>query len=258
MKRRLPFAALLLVTLAGLSAASCQRQQPTRLSRVVVTGQSDLKAQPDTAVVVLSVVTQGARAVDVQRENARQTEAVITAVRGAAGGSPPEVKTSDYSLQPQRDWGSGGVPKIRGYEARNSVRVTTTALDSVGALIDAASQAGANSVDGVSFVLREGSPARRETLAEATREAWGKAEAIAAALGGRVVRVVEQQEGGAALRPPHATWEEYESRAAYDTAASMNANMATLYKRSPQTPVESGPLNVRSQVQLVVEIEAKP
>ncbi|HYP51955.1 MAG TPA: SIMPL domain-containing protein [Pyrinomonadaceae bacterium] len=253
MNRGLPFAALLL---AALVCASCAKQQEgPRLTRVVVTGQSDVKAQPDTAVVVLSVVTQGPRALEVQRENARKTEAVIAAVRGAAG-PPPEVKTSDYSLQPQRDWGYNGVPKIRGYEARNRVSVTTGALDSVGALIDAASQAGANSVDGVSFVLRESNPARRETLAEATREARAKAESIANALGGRVVRVVEQQEGGAHFRP-YATLEEEERQRVY-AATMANMAMSGAGKPSPRTPVEEGPLNVRSQVQLVVEIEVTP
>ncbi|HEV2761399.1 MAG TPA: hypothetical protein VGV38_00290, partial [Pyrinomonadaceae bacterium] len=86
------------------------------------------------------------------------------------------------------------------------------------------------------------------------------AEAIAAALGGRVVRVVEQQEGGAHFRP-YTTLEEYEQRqASYGVLASANANTGDyeLAKRSPRTPVEEGPLNVRSQVQLVVEIEAAP
>lgn len=253
MKRSLPFAALLLLSLSGASCA--KRQEPRLTTRVVVTGQSDLKAQPDTAVVVLSVVTQGPRALEVQRENARKTEAVIAAVR-AAGGASPEVKTSNYSLQPQRDWGYGGVPKIRGYEARNSVAVTTSALDSVGALIDAASEAGANSVDGISFVLRESNPARRETLAAATREARDKAESIAAALGGRVVRIVEQQEAGAQFRP-YTTLEEYEQRQAYD-AAMATMNMSGTAKALPRTPVEEGPLSVKSQVQLVVEIEAAP
>ena len=61
----------------------------------MVTGESDSKASPDTAVVVLSVVTQSARALEAQQQNARKSEAVIQAVKQTAGANP-EVKTSDY------------------------------------------------------------------------------------------------------------------------------------------------------------------
>ncbi len=194
----------LLLAVAALAAgAGCTRKVEVGAvrSRVLVTGESDAKAQPDTAVVVLSVVTQSPRAVEAQQANARKSEEAIAAAKAAAGANV-EVRTSDYSLQPQRDWW-GGKPRITGYEARNTVTVTTGDLDRVGAVIDAATQAGANSVEGIEFVLREANPARRETLAEATRQAMTKAESIAQALGGRVVRVVEQQEGGFVNRPPN-------------------------------------------------------
>ena len=49
-------------------------------------------------------------------------------------------------------------------------------LDNVGALIDAATVAGANSVESVDFTLRESNPARGRTLSEATKQAMTKAE----------------------------------------------------------------------------------
>jgi uncharacterized protein len=202
-----------------------------------------MKAQPDAAVVVLSVITQSQQALNAQQENARKSNAVIHAVQASAGANP-EVKTSDYSLQPQYDYRYNKLPKIIGYEARNSVLVTMTDLTKVGAVIDAASSAGANSVEGVSFILRENSPARGETLAEATRQAMSKAQSIAQAMGGRVVRVVEEQEAGTATpSPPY--------RATFDDLILRQATKMN-------TPVQSAPLDVSSRVQLVVEIEARP
>jgi len=241
-------AAVLLFAAAASLAAGCGRVENMR-TRVMVTGESDVRAQPDTAVVVVGVVTQSPRAVEAQQANARKSEAVINAAKQAAGEGV-EVRTSDYSLSPQYSYG-GGPPRISGYEARNSVTITTRQLDNVGAVIDAATQAGANNVEGVNFVLREGNPARRETLAEATKQAMGKAETMAQALGGRVVRVVEQREGGFENRPPLF---ELEERSA---ATSMNANMGVSARMSPRTPVLMGQLDVRSQVQLVVEIETR-
>lgn len=244
--------ALLLITLfTVVTAAACEQKKERLVSRVLVTGEADARTPPDTAVVVLSVVTQNARAVEAQQQNARKSEAVIRAVREVAGANP-EVQTSDYSLEPRRTW-EGSLPRIIGYEARNTVTITTAALDSVGAVLDAGVQAGANSVERVAFTLRESNKARAETLAEASKQAMAKAQAMAAALGGRVVRVIEEQEGGFQNRPTSVG----------DSASTANAYAGSLSelrgessKMSPRTPLEAGPLNVRSQVQLIVEIEA--
>src|SRR5215203_1335837 len=77
------------------------RDDGRRVSRVMVTGNSLTQAQPDTAIVTVSVVTQARRALEAQQANASQTDAVIRAVKAAAG-TGAEVKTSGYSLQPQR------------------------------------------------------------------------------------------------------------------------------------------------------------
>ena len=243
---------LLLAAAALACATACAEKKENLRTRLLVTGESDSRVPPDTAVVVLSVVTQSTRALDAQQQNARKSDAVIQAVKQAAGANP-EVQTSDYSLEPQRDWW-GGLPRIKGYEARNSVTVTTSALDSVGAVIDAATGAGANSVDGVNFTLRESNKARGDALGEASRQAMQKAEAMAGAMGGRIVRVVEQREGGFPERAP-------EVNDQYPLANSASVNMSPGYdsaKASPRTPVAAGPLNVRSQVYLVVEVEARP
>ena len=237
--------------LACAVACSEQKKEPLR-TRLLVTGESDSKVPPDTAVVVLSVVTQSARALDAQQQNARKSDAVIQAVKQAAGANP-EVQTSDYSLEPQRDWW-GGLPRIKGYEARNSVSVTTNALDSVGAILDAATQAGANSVDSVRFTLREAKEARGRALGEASQQAMAKAEAMAQSMGGRIVRIVEEREGNFPAPPPQPGAYDYLSSA---VMANLHAE-ASADKAAPRTPVQAGALQVRSQVYLIVEVEAQP
>src|SRR5215212_11565305 len=243
---------LVLAAAALACAAACSEKKEGLRTRLLVTGESDSRVPPDTAVVVLSVVTQSTRALDAQQQNARKSDAVIQAVKQAAGANP-EVQTSDYSLEPQRDWW-GGLPRIKGYEARNSVTVTTSALDSVGAVLDAATQAGANSVESVRFTLREGLEARGRALGEAGKQAMAKAEAMAQSMGGRIVRVVEEREGNFPAPPPQPGVYDYLSAS---TAANVNAEAGS-YKLSPRTPVEAGQLQVRSQVYLIVEVEAQP
>jgi uncharacterized protein YggE len=207
------------------------------LTRVLVTGDSIVQAQPDTATLTVSVVTQARRALEAQQQNASQSDAVVRALKSAAGAGA-EIKTSGYSLQPIRVYKEGQPPTITGYEARNSVTVVMADLTKVGAVIDATAQAGANDVAGIAFTLRKDRPARDQALGDATREAVSKAQVIAFALGGRVVRIVEVQEEGVE-RP----------RPIFQDQMQMRTMAAT------STPVEVGTLDITSRVQLIAEVE---
>jgi uncharacterized protein YggE len=106
-------------------------------------------------------------------------------------------------------------------------------------VIDAATRAGANSIDGVSFILKDNNSATGKALADATSQAMTKARSIAQAMGGKVLRVVEEQEQG--TEP--SGWNQL--RGAYDLDART-------------TPVRVGPITVNSRVQLIVEVDARP
>lgn len=207
------------------------------LTRVMVTGDSIVQAQPDTAILVISVVTQSKAALEAQQENASRSDAVVRALKTAAG-SGAEVKTSAYSIQPQRVYKENQPPTIIGYEARNSVTVTMSDLTKVGNVIDAAAQAGANDVGSILFALRKDRPARDQALSDATKGAISKAQVIAQALNGRLVRVVEVQEEGYVRPRP--------IQAEVDSLRMMKAS---------STPIEVGSLDITARVQLVAEIQ---
>jgi len=233
---------LLIAIAIGLSlvaAVGCGKKQ-NRTTKVTVSGEAMTKVEPDAAVIVLSVVTQNAQAITAQQTNARKSEAVANAIKNTAGTNA-EIKTSDYSLQPQYDYRDNRLPKIVGYDARNSVIVTMSDLKNVGAVIDAASSAGANSVDNVSFILRQTSPARGQAVSDATHQAMNKAQSIAQALGGRVLRVVEENESATVTG---------ERLMEYEATRGYNGDL-----RKNTTPITSGQLNIKSNVQLIVEIE---
>jgi len=220
------------------NVATPGRDDTRRVTRVMVGGNSIVQAQPDTAIVTIAVVTQAKQALDAQQQNATKTDAVIRTLKAAAG-TGAEIKTSGYSLQPQRVYKEGQPPTITGYEARNSVTVTTSELNKLGSIVDAAAQAGSNEVSGIAFTLRQDRQARDRALSEATREAMSKAQVIAQALGGRVVRVVEVQEEGF-QRPPQ----------------PLDQTQNFMMKREAMaTPIEVGSLDITSRVQLIAEVE---
>lgn len=223
------------------------RPNQNTYTRITVLGDSQAKIAPDTAVITFSVVTQGKQAVEAQQQNATKSGAVKKAVEAVTADAKTEIQTSNYSLNPEQDYYSGRMPKILGYEVRNTVTVSIDKLDRVGAIIDAATAAGANSVQGIQFVIGENSPAQGAALALATQQAMAKADSVAASLGGKIVRVVQSVEGGV---PPQMVEPSYHGNA----GLSANAMLGVERKPEIRTPVQAGDQVVRSQVILIVDI----
>ncbi|HJR08335.1 MAG TPA: SIMPL domain-containing protein [Pyrinomonadaceae bacterium] len=234
-----PFQARTLHPADGTGSGDSSLSLMAGATRVVVSGDSLVQARPDTAMISVAVVTQAQSALAAQQENASRSEAMVRALKTAAGVGA-EVETSGYSLQPQYNYRENQTPTIKGYEARNTVTVTLGDLTKVGPVIDAATSAGANMIDNLAFTLRRDEPARDEALALATREALRKAQVMAQALGGRVGRILEVQEASAGRPVP-----------IYDVRA-MRGGIAGQIEA--KTPVEIGTLDIRAQVQLVAEI----
>jgi uncharacterized protein len=238
MQRRSKTVLILLALISVTFLISCKRADTPPATKVTVIGEATLNIEPDQAVVMMSVVTQAQTALAAQQQNASRAEAVIAALKTAAGANA-EIKTTAYMLEPQNDNRENRLPKIVGYETRNSLTVTIVDLTKVGAVIDAASQAGANSIERVSFGVKDRNAATGRALGEATKEAMTKARSIAEAMGGRVVRLVEEQESPA--------------NGGVDTFV---LEASTDFKG--QTPVARAPIRVSSRVQLIVEIDAQP
>jgi len=240
---KLSLRAISIIGLCTLSLAlsGCSGKS-NKTTKVTVAGEATSRVEPDTATLTISVVTQSGQALTAQQENARKSKAVADAVKAKAATA--EIKTSDYTLQPQYDYRDNKLPKIIGYNARNSVIVTMNDLQGVGAVIDAASQAGANSIDGISFTLKQTSPARGQALADATQQAMNKATSIAQALGGHVSRVVEENEASTVSEGLK-----------FDATLNGGLARASTFKLNDATPVANGPLEIKANVLLIVEIE---
>ena len=198
-------------------------------------GEATVSAKPDCARLDLGVVTQAARAQNAAAQNAAQTESMVVALRRSLG-SEAEIHTSGYSLTPDFSYPKGGgQPVLTGYTASNTVEITTAGLADLGKLIDAATQAGANNVRGLEFLLKDEAPVQARALREAAQKARASADAIAAALGLKVVRVLSAEQGAPqVVRPMRA--------------------MAMAAAAAPTTPIESGNIQVQATVTLTVEV----
>lgn len=185
---RAMMAALMLAIIPGMGAA----QAPGELDRrtVTVSAQASVQREPDRAVVMVAVESQAESAQDAARANADLMTRVLAALR-QAGVPERQIRTVNYDLQPvysqpdprepraMEPW----EPRIIGYRAHNMVRVEVDEVASVGGVIDAALEAGANRIDGVHFDLRDQDSAYHEALQQAVAKARAQASAAATAAG---------------------------------------------------------------------------
>ena len=222
------------------STALAQTSVP-QLSTLSVTGNAALHVKPDEAKIVIGVVTQESKADQAATENAARLEAVFHALRQAIGGNA-DIKTISYGLTPDYRSQSGErQPEIAGYTATNTVQVTLDDLQKVGVVIDAATRSGANRIENIQFTLRDPDEKHTEALRQAAANARARADALAAALGLTISRVLTVQEGGRApipIRP-------------FPMAFARNKEAAR------PAPIEAGTLDVNSSVTLTVEVAAR-
>jgi uncharacterized protein YggE len=208
----------------------------SRTPSITVNADAIISAEPDQAQIDIGVTTQARSAPDASKENADRAARVLAEVRKILSKSD-EVRTSGYTLNPQYRYPKDGKPEIVGYVATNIVRIKMAKLDDVGKLIDAAMQAGANNINRLVFTLKDEEATRHEALRQASAKARAKADAIAASLGLKVVRVKTVTEGERSFQP----------------VVRQMARAESLAAQAP-TPIEPGTVDVRSAVTLTVEV----
>jgi uncharacterized protein YggE len=233
------FLSIAVVFILTWPADAQQRDNRPRTPSITVNGEATISAEPDQAQIDIGVVTQARSAPEASKDNAERLSRVLAEVKKLLGKGD-EVKTSGYSLTPNYRYPQGGKPEIVGYTASNTVRIKTNTLDLVGKLIDTSMQAGANNVNRLVFTLKDEQGAQLEALRQASAKAKVKAEAVAASLGLKVVKIASITEGERTIQP------------IFRQAMSARAEAA----QAP-TPVEPGTVEVRSTVSLTAEVSEK-
>jgi uncharacterized protein YggE len=234
-------AAAVLVMLPCWGPQPVAAEEAPKRRTIDVSGRGEVSVAPDLAILAFAVETANPEAGTAVSQNAAKSAKVSAALKSRLGPKD-SMSTTRYSLEPRYQYperGSDAPPTITGYVARNDVRLEIHALDGVGALIDAATAAGANRVSELQFTLEERGPALRSALAKAGSEARAQAESVAAALGVQLKQVV-----AATAAPPPIEPRFYEG-------AAMRASAEA---KAP-TQVEPGAVSVSATLNVTYEIE---
>lgn len=160
---------------------------------VTVTGQGKVKYQPDIADINLGVqIDKVGKAEDALNQlNGKMTK-VLKAIKDA-GIAGDDIQTQSYSLYPQYDFVDNR-SILSGYSANQQLLVklrNITADDtSVAKVIAAATAAGANQVNSVSFEASNIEDLKQQARIKAIEDARQKADGLAVAAGVRLKQVV--------------------------------------------------------------------
>ncbi len=189
-------AALLTLLAPGISLAGPLTQKEVFVPSVTVVGTGEATSRPDMAEIQVGVVTRAARAAQALEDNNKAMNKLFRTLT-TAGIARNDLQTSSFSVAPQYRYSKSGEepPQIIGYQVSNQVRVKVRQLASLGQVLDALVEAGANNVQGISFSVADPTrlldEARRQAMADAHRKAELYSRAAAVNLG-RVLTIQEQ------------------------------------------------------------------
>jgi uncharacterized protein YggE len=233
-------ARVLSLALAGLLAATAANAQTTatmfNATTLSLSADGQVKVDPDEATVTIGVQTTAPTAQAAMTDNAQRMTALIAALK-AAGLPDRDIQTWNINLSAQYNYVQNEAPKLAGYQATDDVTVTVEDLRRLGPVIDAATGAGANQVQGIAFGLKNPVVAENAARVAAVKALAAKADVYTGALGYRIGRLVNLSEGGG-----------------YQPQPLAREMMVSAAHASPSTPVQSGQLTVTISVSAIYEL----
>lgn len=179
MRTKLSLFISVLILALVLSACGNVPAQPRTL---VVNGNGTVYLTPDIANIYVGVHTDDINLATAVSKNNTQSQALVDALK-KAGVDGKDIQTSNFSVYTNNN---GGIDKMTGqavanstfYSVDNSVYVTLRDLSKMGSLLNTVVDAGANSINSISFDVAD----KTAALVEARQKAMTSASSLAAEL----------------------------------------------------------------------------
>lgn len=202
---------------------------------VSLSAAGEVPVRPDMATLSIGVVAQAPAAQAAMEQNRGRMNATLQALR-AHGVADKDLQTGGINLNPQYTYQANQPPRLDGYQASDTVTARLYDLARVGEAIDAAVAAGSNTINGVSFGLKNPRAAEDAARVQAAQALQARAALYAQAMGLRVLRLVNLSES-----------------AGQSFAPQPRMKAMALAAEAP-TPVEPGELTVRVELNALFEL----
>lgn len=161
---------------------------------LAVVGEGKVDIVPDLATTDLGIVVNNARTVEDTQNQINQVNNKIITNLTALDIKKEDIKTSNYSINPNYDYQRNPSGTITGYSGNVTVTVKVRDTQRLAEVIAAATEAGANQVIGSSYTVDKPEKYREEAREKAIQNAREQAKKLASNLGirlGRIVNIVE-------------------------------------------------------------------
>lgn len=215
-----------------------------------VSGYGEAFGAPDVATFTFTVSSEKTTVAAAQADATAKINAVTDYLK-AQGIADKDIRTSDYSINPQYDYSSticanGYCPPskqtLRGYEVRQTTTIKVRDTSKAGDLLTGVGQKGATEVSGLSFTFDDPNKLQNDARANAIADAKQKADLLAKQLGVSLVRVVSYNDSGNYPTPYYAK----------DMAYGMGAGATSEAAVAPSISI--GENKVTSNVNITYEI----
>jgi uncharacterized protein YggE len=150
--------------------------------------------------VSITAESRGKTPREAQQLNANAMSAVQQKLK-AAGFSGDAVRTMQLDLQPQFDY-ANGKQTLREYVARNTIEVRVEPIDRLGEVTDMSVGAGATTISGIRFEVKDRKVVENKALQEAVTQARGRADAMAQASNRAIDRIIRIEDQPQEVQPP--------------------------------------------------------
>ncbi|HEX5765342.1 MAG TPA: SIMPL domain-containing protein [Woeseiaceae bacterium] len=201
-RRQAALAATILVTAMALAACTDQHNTFAETRSITVTGEGEASGAPDQASVSAGVQILAESVIEATHEN----ESIIGKIMEALDeqGIPPEkIQTSNYSIWAEQNYQEPGQNRISGYHVSNVVTVKIDDVDKLGDVLGAVVNAGANSIHGIQFGVKDTKALEQQAREAAMADARARAESLARLAGVQLGEVlsISTSYGGGPPRP---------------------------------------------------------
>jgi uncharacterized protein len=169
--------------LVSASAVGAEAERPRTLS---VSGQGEIQAEPDRALLTLGIESRKLKMEDARAEVSKTVDAVLKLTRDLKIDQK-YVRTTRINIQPEYNWDNNARERnLIGYFVSRQVEVDLRDLDKLGQLLEKSFDLGVNQVGDPRLDSSKRRELEREALAKAVADAKLNAEAVAKAAGARI------------------------------------------------------------------------
>jgi uncharacterized protein len=180
--------AILALAVSACGPTTINQAAPASLRTLSVSGLGVVYLTPDIVYINIGVNTQRENASQAVEINKEQTSAVIQAIKDF-GVDAKDIRTTNFSIWSNPQYDEFGQIKGTNYSVDNTVNVTVRDIDNLGDLLDAAIQAGANSIYSIQFDVEDKTEATKEARAQAVEDAKVEAQELAITSGVEILQI---------------------------------------------------------------------